>query len=149
VARGLAGAVLLAVPVAVAAFIGFGTSISGVVGGLTEIATGPDRAPAAQTTPGSSLTSAQVALTAAPTGGGGGAGGAGGKGGGGGVVGGGGGSTGGGTGDGSSGGSNSGSSTGSPAPVNPPSVDVNNTGVGDAVNSITNSVGQLLPNGGH
>jgi hypothetical protein len=45
-ARGLAGAAMLAVPVAVAAMIGFGTSLSGVSEGLGALATGP---PAAQT----------------------------------------------------------------------------------------------------
>ena len=42
VARGLAGAILFAVPVAVAAALGFGTSLSGVAGGLSSIAEGPD-----------------------------------------------------------------------------------------------------------
>ena len=41
VARGLAGAVLLAVPVAVAGAIGFGTGFSGVAGGLSAITSGP------------------------------------------------------------------------------------------------------------
>ena len=41
VARGLVGAVLLAIPVAVAAVIGFGSSLSGVAGGLSAIAEGP------------------------------------------------------------------------------------------------------------
>jgi hypothetical protein len=52
VARGLAGAALLAVPVGVAAMIGFGTSLSGVVGGLSAVASGPDAVPAtSQTVP--------------------------------------------------------------------------------------------------
>jgi hypothetical protein len=41
VARGLAGAAFFAVPVAVAAAIGFGSSLSGVAGGLGAIAEGP------------------------------------------------------------------------------------------------------------
>ena len=45
VARGMAGAALLAVPVAVAAAIGFGTSLSGVAGGLSAVASGPERCP--------------------------------------------------------------------------------------------------------
>lgn len=140
VARGVAGAALLAVPVAVAAFIGFGSSLSGVVGGLTEIATGPDRTPAAQVGPGA-LTPAQVALTTAPGGAGAGGRNGGGNGGRGGVG-------GGGTGVGGSsggGGSNSGSPAGNTPPVNPPSV--NDTGVGSTVNGITDSVSGLL--GGH
>jgi hypothetical protein len=39
VARGLAGVALLSVPVAVAALIGFGTSLSGVAGGLSAAST--------------------------------------------------------------------------------------------------------------
>jgi hypothetical protein len=50
VARGLAGAALLAVPVGVAAMIGFGTSLSGVVGGLSAVASGPDAVPATSET---------------------------------------------------------------------------------------------------
>lgn len=46
-ARGLAGAAMLAVPVAVAAMIGFGTSLSGVSKGLSALASGP---PATQPT---------------------------------------------------------------------------------------------------
>ncbi len=46
VARGLAGAVLLAVPVAVAGAIGFGTGFSGVAGGLSAITSGPKADPA-------------------------------------------------------------------------------------------------------
>ena len=46
-ARGLAGAAMLAVPVAVAAMIGFGTSLSGVSEGLGALASGP---PATQPT---------------------------------------------------------------------------------------------------
>jgi len=40
-ARGLAGAALVAVPVFVAGAIGFGTSLSGLTGGLSELASGP------------------------------------------------------------------------------------------------------------
>jgi hypothetical protein len=84
VARGLAGAVLFAVPVAVAAAIGFGTSISGVAGGLSAVTSGPDAAPAAQTGP-NKLNHAVVALanrqtgSTAPVSGGGGSGGVGGS----------------------------------------------------------------------
>jgi hypothetical protein len=65
VARGLAGAALVAVPVAVAAFIGFGTSLSGVAGGLSAVTNGPDAIPASQAT-GTTLNSAVVALAARP-----------------------------------------------------------------------------------
>jgi hypothetical protein len=65
VARGLAGAALLAVPVAVAAAIGFGTSLSGVAGGLSAVTNGPDAIPASQTTPGN-LNRAVVALAGKP-----------------------------------------------------------------------------------
>jgi hypothetical protein len=41
-ARGMAGAALVAVPVAVAAAIGFGNSLSGLTGGLSELTSGPD-----------------------------------------------------------------------------------------------------------
>ena len=41
VARGLVGAIFLAIPVAVAAAIGFGGSLSGVAGGVSAIAEGP------------------------------------------------------------------------------------------------------------
>ena len=50
VARGIAGAVLLAVPVAVAAAIGFGTSLSGVAGGLSAVTSGPSAVTASQPT---------------------------------------------------------------------------------------------------
>jgi hypothetical protein len=40
-ARGLAGAGLLAVPVVVAGAIGFGNSFSGITGGLSAVANGP------------------------------------------------------------------------------------------------------------
>ena len=67
VSRGLAGAALFAVPVAVAALIGFGTGLSSVAGGLTAVTSGPDAVPAAvQTTP-SKLNNAVVALADKPT----------------------------------------------------------------------------------
>jgi hypothetical protein len=50
-ARGFAGAALFAVPVAVAAAIGFGTSLSGVVGGLSSFANGPATTTTADTSP--------------------------------------------------------------------------------------------------
>ncbi len=63
VARGLAGAALFSVPVVVAALIGFGTSISGVAGGLSAVTSGPDAVPAsAQTATPSKLNHAVVAL---------------------------------------------------------------------------------------
>jgi hypothetical protein len=62
VARGLAGAALLAVPVAVAALIGFGTSISGVAGGLSAVTSGPDATPVSSPTRATSLNHAVVAL---------------------------------------------------------------------------------------
>jgi hypothetical protein len=63
VARGLAGAALFAVPVAVAALIGFGTSISGVAGGLSAVTNGPDAVPAsAQPAAPSKLNRVVVAL---------------------------------------------------------------------------------------
>ena len=40
-ARGLAGAGLLAVPVVAAGAIGFGNSFSGITGGLSAVANGP------------------------------------------------------------------------------------------------------------
>ena len=62
VSRGLAGAALFAVPVAVAALIGFGTGLSSVAGGLTAVTSGPDAVPASvQTTP-TKLNNAVVAL---------------------------------------------------------------------------------------
>jgi hypothetical protein len=73
VARGLAGAALFAVPVAVAALIGFGTSISGVAGGLSAVTSGPDAAPASQPT-STTLNHAVVALAGRSTQAGGGSG---------------------------------------------------------------------------
>jgi hypothetical protein len=65
VARGLAGAALFAVPVAVAALIGFGTSLSGVAGGLTAVTNGPGAIPASQPT-GATLSNAVVTLAGKP-----------------------------------------------------------------------------------
>jgi hypothetical protein len=60
-ARGLAGAALFAVPVAVAAAIGFGTSISGLAGGLSAVTSGPGAVPASAQTSPSKLNLALVA----------------------------------------------------------------------------------------
>jgi hypothetical protein len=68
VARGLAGAVLVAVPVAVAALIGFGTGFSGVAGGLSSVTNGPDAVPASAQTGPSKLNQAVVALANKQTG---------------------------------------------------------------------------------
>jgi hypothetical protein len=62
VARGLAGAALFAVPVVVAALIGFGTGFSGVAGGLSSVTSGPDPVPAASQTGPTKLTRAVVGL---------------------------------------------------------------------------------------
>jgi hypothetical protein len=62
VARGLAGAALFAVPVVVAALIGFGTGFSGVAGGLSSVTSGPDAVPAASPTGPSRLNRAVVGL---------------------------------------------------------------------------------------
>jgi len=62
VARGLAGAALFAVPVVVAALIGFGTSISGVTGGLSAVTSGPDAVPASAQPAPSKLNRALIAL---------------------------------------------------------------------------------------
>ena len=60
-ARGVAGAALLAIPVAVAAAIGFGTSLSGVAGGLSAVTSGPGVVPASAQT-STNLNHAVVAL---------------------------------------------------------------------------------------
>jgi len=71
VARGLAGIVLLSVPVAVAATIGFGTSLSGVAGGLSAITNGPDAVTASAPAAGpAKLNRAVVALASSQTSGG-------------------------------------------------------------------------------
>ncbi len=49
-ARGVAGACMLAIPVAVASAIGFGNGFSGITGGLSSIANGPPTPPDATTT---------------------------------------------------------------------------------------------------
>jgi hypothetical protein len=66
-ARGVAGAALFAIPVAVAAAIGFGTSLSGVVGGLSAVTNGPDAVPASAQT-STNLNHAVVALASKPGG---------------------------------------------------------------------------------
>ena len=69
VARGLAGAALFAVPVAVAALIGFGSGFSGVAGGtLRPITSGPDAVPASAQTGPTKLNRAVVALASRQTG---------------------------------------------------------------------------------
>jgi hypothetical protein len=72
VARGLAAAVLLAVPVGVAATIGFGTSLSGLSEGLGALASGPARSQAEPDTDRDAIDSAISALASATTGGSGG-----------------------------------------------------------------------------
>jgi hypothetical protein len=116
-ARGMAGAVLVAVPVAVAAAIGFGTSLSGLTGGLTELTSGPadSGSPGPAAAPTDPIDDAIVDLAGPVTGTGGGGGGTGDQGGGGSIgneggdviqapTGGGGGGTGGGGGGGATGG---------------------------------------------
>ncbi len=65
VARGFLGAALLAVPVAMAAAIGFGTSLSGIAGGLSSFASGPDNTTTTETAP-RGLNRAVAALTSRP-----------------------------------------------------------------------------------
>jgi hypothetical protein len=67
VARGLAGAALFAVPVAVAALIGFGTGFSGVAGGLSSVTNGPEAVPTAAQTGPTKLNRAAVALASRQT----------------------------------------------------------------------------------
>jgi hypothetical protein len=142
-ARGLAGAALFAVPVAVAAAIGFGTSISGVAGGLSALTSGPDAVPASAQTPPSKLNLALVAQASRQIGSNGSASGRGGSG----VGSGGGGSTGtAGTGSGSTG---SGSSGGGSSPVidtttSPPQINL--PGTGGATDSVTNGVNNTVNN---
>ena len=62
VARGLAGAALFAVPVAVAALIGFGSGFAGVAGGLSSVTNGPEAVPASAQTGPTKLNRAVVAL---------------------------------------------------------------------------------------
>jgi hypothetical protein len=146
VARGLAGAALFAVPVAVAALIGFGTGFSGVAGGLSSVTSGPDAVPTAAQTGPAKLNRAVVSLASRQTGpstptGNAGSG-----------------STGGSTGTttgsstGSGSGTSNGNSTGPQVPaVNPPSapnVSIPDTGggTGDTVNGATNSVNGAVNN---
>jgi hypothetical protein len=68
VARGLAGAALFAVPVVVAALIGFGGGFSGVSSGLSSFTNGPDAVPAAAQTGPTKLNRAVVALASRQTG---------------------------------------------------------------------------------
>ena len=68
-ARGLAGAAMLAVPVAVAAMIGFGTSLSGVSEGLGALASGPPTA-TPDDDPGRSRIDGALSAVATSTGGG-------------------------------------------------------------------------------
>ena len=67
VTRGLAGVALFAVPVAVAALIGFGTSLSGVAGGLSALTNGPDAVPASAPKGPKTLNRAVAALAAKRT----------------------------------------------------------------------------------
>jgi hypothetical protein len=68
VARGLAGAALFGVPVAVAALIGFGGGFAGVSSGLSSVTNGPDAVPAAAQTGPTKLNRAVVALASRQTG---------------------------------------------------------------------------------
>jgi hypothetical protein len=71
-ARGLAGAAMLAVPVAVAAMIGFGTSLSGVSEGLGALASGPPATqPTADRDRGRAPIDGAISAVATSTGGGG------------------------------------------------------------------------------
>ena len=67
VARGLAGAALFAVPVAVAALIGFGSGFAGVAGGLSSVTNGPAAVPASAQTGPTRLNRAVVALASRHT----------------------------------------------------------------------------------
>ncbi len=143
VARGLAGAVLFAVPVAVAAAIGFGTSISGVAGGLSAVTSGPDAAPAAGQTGPNKLNHAVVALANRQTGSSGPASGGGGSSGG---VGG---SNTSGTGSGSDGSTSSGGgSGGSSNPVigTPAAPQITLPGTGGATDGVTNTLNGTVNN---
>jgi hypothetical protein len=145
-ARGLAGAALLAVPVAVAAAIGFGTSISGLAGGLSAVTSGPGAVPASAQTSPSKLNLALVAQANRQIGSNGSAssrGGSGVRGGGGGSTG----TTGTGTGAGSgSEGSGSGSSPVIDTSTSPPQINL--PGTGGATDGVTtganNTVNNLL-----
>jgi hypothetical protein len=67
VARGLAGAALFAVPVAVVALIGFGSGFAGVAGGLSSVTNGPEPVPASAQTGPTKLNRAVVALASRQT----------------------------------------------------------------------------------
>ena len=145
VARGLAGAALFAVPVAVAALIGFGGGFAGVAGGLTSVTNGPDAVPASAQTAPNKLNRAVVALASKQTGSGGPSRTSSHDGGG---------SSGGSTGTDTSGGGSTGSGTGSsgsqsPVVDTPSAPDVNlPTGgsTGDTVNNTTNAVNNTVNN---
>jgi hypothetical protein len=141
-ARGLAGAALFAVPVAVAAAIGFGTSISGLAGGLSAVTSGPGAVPASAQTSPSKLNLALVAQANRQIGSNGSASSRGGSG----VRGGGGGSTGTtGTGAGSgSAGSGSGSSPVIDTSTSPPQINLPRTG--GATDGVTNGVNNTANN---
>jgi hypothetical protein len=138
-ARGLAGAALFAVPVAVAAAIGFGTSISGLAGGLSAVTSGPGAVPASAQTSPSKLNLALVAQANRQIGSNGSASSRGG-----GVRGGGGGSTGTtGAGSGSEG-SGSGSSPVIDTSTSPPQINLPHTG--GATDGVTNGVNNTVNN---
>jgi hypothetical protein len=153
-ARGLAGAALVAVPVVVAGAIGFGTSFSGLTGGLSEFASGPaEPADGPQAVPPTrGIDRTLISLSAGPTDAGTGGGGAGGGDGGGDGGGNGtivespGGSGGGGTPTGGGGGG-SGGGTGLPGVPLPGGGGVGGGGTGDPVGDVIDStpVGPLLP----
>jgi hypothetical protein len=140
----LAGAVLFAVPVAVAAAIGFGTSISGVAGGLSAVTSGPDAVPAAQTGPGklnnavAALASRQAGSSGPASGGGAdrGAGGGGSNG------------TGSGSGSGGSGSTGSGGDSGgsSSSVINTPATPGINLPGGGSTSDVTNGVNETANN---
>lgn len=143
--RGLVGAALLAVPVAVAAALSFSGGFSGLPGGLSALTSGPEAGAGAS--PGAqSLNRVLVAFSGAPaptTGGTGGTGGGGSPGGGGGAgdvgVGGNGGSPGGG------GGGTGGGTIPNPPAVNLPADDPG--GVGSLVEGVQGSVTDLVGSG--
>src|SRR3954454_21875403 len=68
VARGLAGAALFAVPVVVAALIGFGGGFAGVAGGLSSVTSVPDAVPVAAQAGPNKLNHVVVALASKRTG---------------------------------------------------------------------------------
>jgi hypothetical protein len=143
-ARGLAGAALFAVPVAVAAAIGFGTSISGLAGGLSAVTSGPGAVPASAQTSPSKLNLALVAQANRQIGSNGSAssrGGGGVRGGGGGSTG----TTGAGSGsEGSGSGSGSGSSPVIDTSTSPPQINLPHTG--GATDGVTNGVNNTVNN---